>query len=237
MNPIQHPLQQCQVFSSESPDFQDVWTVSDFIKPATTPEAFDNFIQNRFPDFNLAKGGRCGCNVLGEAAIEGNERLVRHIVARGGPNLVNLGNAFGWTPVYCAIKEGANSEGIVRVVKTLIRLGANVNMSSRIKLSPTEPANATPLWEALKGQDPEKGVKNMELLKVLIKNGAVSNPPPDTPQEHARQQALIDAVKLEIKLDEKRQLLFQAGARKNPESILSRLPADVRRIIFSFIKS
>lgn len=69
----------------------------------TSIKQFDFIVSNAHTQYTLENGGRCGWTALGMAATKGNISLVYHIVKIGGPQLLNLGNTFGHTPLYCSI--------------------------------------------------------------------------------------------------------------------------------------
>lgn len=202
--------------------------VLDSLDEKTTPEEFDKKMVE-IPEYSLEQGGRLEWNALGKAAANGNVALVRHILTIGdAKKLINLGNYFGCTPLVLSLLHAKNSE---QVVKELIRSGANVNM-----------AVSTPFGSDFK--QIQRGdtaltiaaehLKSHKLIKLLLKHGANTsiNLSPE-----ARQ--LVEKAEKEIENDlkkmEKRQMTFQAGARKNPSSTLSLLPGDTRRIIAHMI--
>ncbi len=77
--------------------------VMEMMTKTTTPEKFDAYRQ-ACPKYQLHFGARCGWNALGWASHLGNLPLVKHIVDVGGLALINLGNTFGWTPLFCAVE-------------------------------------------------------------------------------------------------------------------------------------
>lgn len=143
------------------------------INAETTTDEFDSWCAST-PGYKLENGGRMGFTALMAAAKEGNISLMTHIVNKGGKDLLNQGTANGgWTPLTCAIlSETARfkSANILLVVEKLIELGADINIATA-ELGPDSiPGKATPLYLAA-----EKA-KNLELVKSLMKKGAIDHP-------------------------------------------------------------
>jgi hypothetical protein len=132
-----------------------------------TPQEFDDACA-KYPGYKLTHGAQMGWNALGLAAYHGNIPLIQHIL--GKPNaketLLELGNRVGWTPLFCAVRN--NQE---EAAKTLIGMGANVNMASlRYASSSDIPEGATPLWVAV------KRIHKIALVKLLLYKGALLAP-------------------------------------------------------------
>lgn len=136
-----------------------------------TPQEFNKKIKN-IDGYKLTDGVRCGWHALNLAALKGNASLARYIVKNAEErkeSVLNLGNDFGMTPLYCAA-SCQNPEDGLHVAQELINLGADVNIGIIYKPISGEqkpPKCATPLWAAA-----EK-TKNYELVKLLLQNGAV----------------------------------------------------------------
>ncbi len=150
------------------------------------PKDFDQFVR-MFPGYSFSHGGNCGWTALGTAAYNGNPQLVRHIAGKGREKILNLGNKFGWTPLFCASLCTDVGCGY-RAAQVLVELGADINLATSEECDGciSVPAEATPLWAAV-----EK-TKNVALIKLLLKNKAVANP-----ELSSDGKALLDQVKKE----------------------------------------
>ncbi len=200
----------------------------------TTPEKFDQLIAGMV-GYKLEHGGlysqkTCGdWNALGVASYKGNPKLIYHIVQKGGNHLLSLGNKFGWTPLFCAANCKNQEDGFL-AAKELIKLGADLNLATSSKCNDTKtgktPKGATPLWAAA-----EK-TKNLKLIKLLLKHGAV------VPPGLGRQgRNLVRSAQVQIERERTAKRLFLAAYFKpeNNESILKALPIELIRRIFEFI--
>jgi hypothetical protein len=219
-------MNQINICSKRSGDMEDgAFRVTNAIKSTTKPHEFDNIIAG-IPGYKLENGGRCGWNALGAAALKGNIELNCHIVKIGGHHLLSLGNGNGWTPLYCAA-YCENTEVGFLAAKELMRLGSDVNLATSCwsgdSLRGDTPRGATPLWVAA------QKTKNLKVIKLLLKNGAII-PPKLDPQA----QTLVDGVQKEIE-DEKKpgSLLLAAWLKpENQASIIQILPKELLTHIF-----
>lgn len=101
------------------------YTITNQIDSSTTIEDFKNMIN--YPTFELDYGGRCGWNVFGTTAQKGSLELLKHLIGLR-PDLVNLGNEFGWTPLFCVCSRSEETEDIIlEKCKFLLEQGANPN--------------------------------------------------------------------------------------------------------------
>jgi ankyrin repeat protein len=136
------------------------------IDSKTTSEEYENIHKDK--DFTQRSGGRCGWNVLGSSAYHGNAKLAGYLADKD-PSVINLGNEFGWTPLFCA-SRCSDHDAAVEVALELIKRGADVNMatysSSGDSDKGTTVAGATPLWGAEK-----EG--NEKLKELLIAHGGI----------------------------------------------------------------
>lgn len=150
------------------------------------PEDFDQLVR-MFPGYSFSQGGNCGWNALGIAAYEGNSELVGHIAKKAKEEILNMGNDFGWTPLFCA-SLCTDVDCGYRAAQVLIDRGADINLATSQECDGciSAPSEATPLWAAV-----EK-TKNVALIKLLLKNGAVANP-----ELSSDGKALLDQVKKE----------------------------------------
>ena len=190
------------------------------IKNNTTPEEFDQFI-NDIPGYDLSYGGRCGWNVLGTAANTGNVILVEHIVKIGEPKLLNMGNEFGMTPLFCAM-YGEDLDQMYLVAKKLIDMGADINLAARYGAGDSSrgntPSEATPLWACI------ERACNRRLGKYLICMGAIA----------IKLSQKGEMIKEELILEIHGKRLFLAAYFKpeNNGSIINVLPKDIVRHIY-----
>lgn len=202
------------------------YQVTNLIKKNTTSEEFDKTIAS-IATYRLENGGRCGWNALGAASDRGNVRLINHIVAIGGRHLLELGNCFGWTPLFCAVNS-ENPEDGYAAAKELIRLGANVNVATSMGCSDSQqgytPYAATPLWAAA-----EKS-KNPKLVKLLLRHRALLG---DESVSNAA-QAILNAARKE--LGAKNTFLAGYFKAENRESILQTLPYELIREIYERLR-
>lgn len=154
----------------KSGDLQSgAYRVTNFITQTTESNEFDSFV-SQHPGYKIEYGGRCGWNALGSAAYHGNAHLVEHIVNKYGKHLINLGNGFGWTPLFCAA-NCLDLEAGYETSNKLIKFGANVNISVSCsgvdsKRGLTDRGD-TPLSAAI------SKTKNRKLVELLLKHGAL----------------------------------------------------------------
>lgn len=224
------PQESVQICRDQSEECETAHRVVRSIDKNTTPENFDDVMMME-PEYSLNQGSYLGYNALSVASYNGNINLVRHILKIGNPQrLINLGDVFGNTPLVATILLCEDPEALLKVAKVLIRSGADVNLAiaepsgSNPNITRNTRKGDTPL--SLAAEDP----KNYKLVKLLIKNGANTSIYL-TPEARKLVEKAENEIEYELKQMKKRQMTFQAGARKNPSSSLSVLPADVRRII------
>lgn len=203
--------------------------IPNLIRTDTTPLQFDEMLRSE-PTYSLTMGGSYGSTSLGKAALYGNVALVHHIVAIGGRQLLDLGNSNGCTPLLSAL-NCINLSTAFPTAKALIRLGSDVNLAAVTAHNSVHgniPSEATPLWLAV------ELIKDLRCVKLLIKHGAVANPALSTVGTK-----FVEIAKEEIKKEKaaKRQILAGMLLKSNLESPLFKLPGDLKRLIFAFIKS
>lgn len=135
------------------------------ITETLSPTKFDDLLST-YPDYRLNLGARCGWHALGVAATHGNVPLIQHIVVLGGESLLSLGNDFGDTPLFSAVRDCQYC-----AAQALLELRANVNMETSSGCDDSQrgptPGGATPLWAAV------KRAQNKNLVKLLLSYGAV----------------------------------------------------------------
>lgn len=69
-------------------------------------------------------GGRCGWNIFGVVAQMGSIQVLKYILTTH-PEYVDLGNTFGWTPLFCLCKSSQDENIIYEKAKILLKYGAN----------------------------------------------------------------------------------------------------------------
>lgn len=86
------------------------------VTPDIGPIAFELAYDKLGRDARVHGGAHSGRTVLHEAVVQGNYDLVRHIVVKYGELLVNIGDAYGNTPLYAAanLDDHQLSLGIVK---------------------------------------------------------------------------------------------------------------------------
>lgn len=188
------------------------------ITTKTMVAEFQKWTEN-ITGYQLSDGGQMGWNALGRAAYNGNVQLVLYILGIGSPELLDLGNACGWTPLLCAVHSVVPSQSYP-IAKELIRRGANVNTAT-FSYCGSIGEHTTPLWIAVHTS------KNVQLIKLLIRRGAVIHPPLEDEQD----RLLLQAANNEIIAER----LYLVGVLKDTHSPLFHLPGDMKRYIFSFI--
>ncbi len=139
----------------------------------TKDSSADAFFHNWPKDYKIESGGRCGWNALCVAADRGNVGLVKSILKYcDAKSLVNLGNDWGWTPLFCAARCKDHGAA-VEVAKVLLEHGADVNMTTNNRcmgaMGLTE-EGTSPLYVAA-----EK-THNVALAKLLVEKGAAAGP-------------------------------------------------------------
>lgn len=216
----------CTNHSEEA--LESAYDVINFIKEDTQPEEFEDKIK-KFPTYTYEKGGRCGWNALGMAAMVGNLHLAKHLVMKGGNHLLNLGNSYGVTPLFCSMDCTNKDKGFL-VAKELIVLGANINIATTAPFGSSKgrfPKGATPLWIAA-----EK-TKSLDLVKLLIKHGADDS----SPKFSMEGKALILLARKQLEEEKTIKRLFLAAIFKkdNDGSVVKTLPYELIKEILSYL--
>lgn len=199
---------------------EGAYGITNKINHETTPEEFDQLLAD-YPNYDLSYGNRCGWNVLGVAACRGNVALVEHIVKIGEPKILNMGNEFGMSPLFCAM-YGEDLNKMYQVAKKLIELGADINLATKYGAGDTVrgniPSKATPLWACI-----EKA-HNRILAKYLIRMGAMA----------IKLSSEGEKILQELILEIHGQRLFLAAYFKNSnvDSIINFLPKDLIKHIY-----
>lgn len=203
-----------------------------FIEPNTAVDAFDEKKRalEESHGYELTFGGRCGWNVLGAATITGNIALIEHIVRVGGKDLMDYANIYGNTALHIAAYENDFNKACL-ISKKLIQLGAQINICS----IDTKIKNRTPLIVAA-------NKSNLQLVKLLLKNGAIV---PDNVNEQldtVQQKIIFDAIE-EINQQKKAYQTFLAGYLKPQmndegvdECLLKMLPPEMMHHIWTYLK-
>lgn len=208
------------IFSSQrSEDLQPgAYNVINAINKNTSPEQFDALVRST-PQYQLEYGGRCGTNALAASAKVGNVALIRHIVAIGNRNLLNLGDSMGSTPLVYAI-EGEDPELAFQATKELIRLGANVNISCH-KNYPVAILNVA------------VSIQNLKLVKLLLLNGAVMSPNSD-----AQEKEYVHTAREQIKQEKTARSLYTSAYfhPQNTASKINPIPFDAADNIFNYLR-
>lgn len=139
---------------SESLPGSSAFYIMESINSKTTPEKLESLIGFSSGDFRLDSGGRCGWNVFGTAAAYGNLELLEYLIAKS-PSSIDLGNEFGWTPLFCLVYvcDGTEDDIYVRA-KFLLEHGADPLLgtfmcSSGVRCK-TTPRDFTPIHAAKK---------------------------------------------------------------------------------------
>lgn len=157
----------------------DLYRITNAIKTNTTVDRFKEIIPD---DFDIKSGGRCGWNCLGIAAEKGNVELVKYILETYGKDIIDLGNEFGMTPLYCAAENRGtiNVDKRIEVAKILLDNGADINAGMTCSCSDSDYGDLregdTPLFAAIRSRknEIEKNLKgnNMPMIEFLISRGA-----------------------------------------------------------------
>ena len=97
--------------------------------------------------FQLHWGGRCGWTVMGTAAAKNNVRLIQFFYDHregefnvDGVDILNQGNEFGWTPLFCAVAIEPNLEAVL----LLLKLGADRTLKTTTWCGSSENGNTDP---------------------------------------------------------------------------------------------
>ena len=145
--------------------------ISDFIKQRPIAEKFKAFVNGQ-ANYQYTHGDRKGRPAL--CVMYKNK--VYHLVPgllQSQPQLVNHGDAGGFSAIFYAILHGDEDSGIIRT-NELIRRGAELNISTfrarSLRVIEEIPAGATPLWIAC-----ERWAPYNRLVIFLLKQGARFN--------------------------------------------------------------
>ena len=111
----------CQVRSENGQD--GAMAVTNFINSKTTPEEFEAFRAN-YPKFQIHYGGRCGWNVFCSSARRGNAKLLAYLLETYGTMFANVGNEFGWTPIFCAT-TCEDEDAAIECINVLLQFSAD----------------------------------------------------------------------------------------------------------------
>lgn len=210
-------------------DQKSAYEVIKCIRHDTPPLQFDTVCQSQ-KEYQLIYSVK-KWHALNRAAHLHNIVLIWHIIDIGGKELLGLGNEFGWTPLFCAIRGDSREDKNLAfwTVKAIVDLGADVNLATSYSHKNDDeiliPAKATPLWAAA------ELIKDLKTVRFLVKHGAVLNP---TDISKTAERLISKAVG-EKKWTERR--LLWAGKIKNPNENcpLSNLPKELIKHIQSFI--
>jgi len=161
----------CRGFNSNA------YSITNAIKTNTTVDEFKAMIPK---DYDIKSGGRCGWNVLGTAASVGNVELVKYILETYGKVLVDLGNEFGMTPLFCAAKGSICVNKRIEVAKVLLDNGADINAGMTYSCGSSDYGDSnegdTPLFAAIRTRRNEikknSVSNNMPMVEFLINRGA-----------------------------------------------------------------
>lgn len=152
----------------------------------TTPNQLDIMLKS-FPRYTFDQGGQYGQTLLARAAQLGNLKLIVHIVRKGGNGLLDLGNVQGDTPLF-AVASCQNPQRAVLAARTLLNLGANVNIASRLLLNAGIPEKQSMGPTVL--EEVASCTNNMDLIKLFLQKGAVLSRPIHEPALSRIEQAL-----------------------------------------------
>lgn len=110
----------------------NAYSITNSIDDTTTIEEFKEIL-GQYPRYKLEYGGRCGWNIFGICAMKGSLELLQYLISLR-PDLVNLGNEFGWTPLLCLCARSDDKEDLIYAkAKFLLENGANPNYGSTSK--------------------------------------------------------------------------------------------------------
>jgi hypothetical protein len=106
---------------------KNAYLMTTSINDKLSVEEFDKMVKDL--DYKLESGGRCGWNVLA-SAVHGSIDLMIHII-RWKPLMINIGNRFGWTPLFSVIRMSEEGEDVIyNKVKFLLANGADPSLGS-----------------------------------------------------------------------------------------------------------
>ncbi len=167
----------------------------------TTPDDFDALCAQH-PSYELSHGERdLQQTALDQAIFLDNIPLVRHIVKKGGTDLLRLRSFYGRSLVLQSALAHSEQEKCFAMVKELVDLGADVNLTIKftegdVMLTPLFKAANMAVWqEGRKDQE-----KNLEIIKFLLRRGAnICYDHPDfVRQVDAKARAIIDKAATSI---------------------------------------
>lgn len=157
----------CFLFTNPTAINGDESQIIGSITRTTSPQEFDAICE-KYPNYHLQLGDDKGSNALCKASQKGNTALLKHIVEKGGKELLERGNSEGATPLFIAVFYRQLGSLI-----TLIDLGANVNVCIA-----ELPIGRSPLYVAM--PDFNKGLAHRAAItKLLLRNSAIAQPSPD----------------------------------------------------------
>lgn len=149
--------------------------------------------------------------------MHGNLPLIRHILDVGGRDLLELGNEFGFTPLFCAARHGEHE-----AAECLIAQGADVNRATTL-YADSIPSGSTPLWVAAHGS------KSVRICKLLLRHGAVAVPEPDESG-----QIVLDGARPELEL-ERRQVTVCVDTTLSSIVSFGLVPLDMLKIVTEYV--
>lgn len=195
-------------------------------------KSFSKFNFDLFAGLNSQRS-----NILAIAATKGNFHLVTHIIKNRlietyPDEGMNIGNKYGWTPLFCVAYFCYDHSKALRTARELIRAGADVNIAS--SGNTREQRNCrpkrirdgrTPLWAAA------KITQNIALVKYLLVKGALE-------YSHDRSKAVNKTIKkAEILATNERIFLAGYFKKENYNSRLKILPPEIIRLILEFVRN
>ncbi len=156
----------CQVRSSSMQPH--AYAMTNFIGPNTTVREFEDE-RVTYPAYQIWFGGRCGWNVAGAAAYEGNSALLHHLLSKYGKQMGYIGNEFGWTPMFCAT-QCDSEENALKCVKVLLDFDVDPDICTSSSSFDTDrggtPKGITPLQNCI---NRKKHPKIIDLLQQQLK--------------------------------------------------------------------
>lgn len=239
------PLETSEIDDPKKTNYNSMWdilvtsSILDNLEANPTPENLDQLMQQN-PLYKLEEKNSCGQTALYTAIHSRSLPLIKHILGKNS-EFVNSGYGLKNTPYLNLAVSIANPDVALAVTKELVTRGANVNLSD---------CNG---YTSLFNSSLRK--THIEVTKFLLNQGAIIDPLAvqhilregkfHSNGKNLQNQFYVELIKSQS-VNLKRAIDELLGARmflkgqihsNRTESLLSVLPAEIRKIIFDYAEN